>query len=92
MEKTRYFTAAKPITPEKRYHYQEKENNCGEEIDLTWGEEQISLFGRRQEHSPIMKQTDAKLSQPEAWRIFLGQRGKRQNMITIKQIPPPRIQ
>ena len=92
MEKTRYLTAAKPITPGKRYHHQEKEDNCGEKNYLSWGEEKISLFGGGQEYSPIMKQTEAKLSHPEAWRIFLGQRGKRQNMITIKQIPPPRIQ
>ena len=92
MEKTRYLTAAKPITPGKRDHHQEKENNCGEKVNLTWGEEKISLFGGGEEYSPIMKQTEAKLSQPEAWRIFLGQSGKRQNMITIKQIPPPRIQ
>ena len=41
MEKTRYLTAAKPITPGKRDHHQEKENNCGEKINLTWGEEKM---------------------------------------------------
>ena len=59
MEKTRYLTAAKPITPGKRDHHQEKENNCGEKIDLTWEEEKISLFGGGPEYSRIFTDHEA---------------------------------
>ena len=75
MEKTKYFTAAKPITPVKANVKCER-----------------TQTGERKKNRPIMKQTEAKLSQPEAWRIFFGQRGKRQNRITTRQIPPPKIQ
>jgi len=55
MEKTRYFTAASPITP-------------------------------------TTKQTEANESHPDTCLIFFGQRGKRQKRMTMRQIPPPRIQ
>ena len=42
MEKTRYLTAAKPITPGKRYHHQEKENNWGKgKLNMGRGEDLI---------------------------------------------------
>ena len=72
MEKTKYLTAPKPITPVKENVEKEKPV--------------------KERNQPIIKQTEAKLSHPEAWRIFFGQRGKRQNMITIRQMPPPKIQ
>ena len=38
------------------------------------------------------KRTAIHESQPAPFLIFFGHRGKRQKIITIKQMPPPRIQ
>ena len=38
------------------------------------------------------KRTASHDNQPAPFLIFLGQRGNKQKTITIRQIPPPRIQ